>query len=66
MTGDAFVPGTPRLVARMGCCVPHTLLVAGQAGVVGVLLFSKPVAAARGVTFHAMQFPRLHARTHHP
>ena len=54
-----------RRMVAVGCRVLHPLLMAGQAGVVGLLLL-EPVAAAGGVAVDAVELAGLDAGAHAP
>ena len=65
VAGDALAALALREMVRVRRRGVHLVLVAGDAGVVELLLL-EPVAAAGGVAVHAVDLPRLEAGAHAP
>ena len=66
VAGDAAAACRSAGVMRVGRDVLHTLLVAGQTGVVRLIRSGKPITAARRMAMQAVELSAVRAGTHQP
>ena len=66
VAGNALISRAVGFVVGMGSRVLYPLLVAGQAGLVGLFLLFEPVTSTGGMALDTVELSGLDAGTHHP